>query len=378
MSSFSHRHSHPSRNNSLHLESLENRCLLAGNVVAEVNEGVLEIQGDPKENWIEIRQVGDEEFIIIGLDSPLPGDAGLGAPTTVNGQVADTFSGVRDIKAKMAGEDDYIFFNGDTAFGATQEMVIKGRVDVFGNQGGDNILFENVTIRQETHIRGNDGGDTIQFIDCNLNKHAAIRGQGQGDTIGIFRTTFRSDGLILGGNGPDRVFVGLEQGGLEGGNFRKNVYVNGGRNRDFLEFTDTRVIGNATIVGGDQKDDVDINDSVFKSHVRIDSGSGPDIIEINDTRFPGAENRLRINGGDGIDKIRIFDSLFESQDFVIRGGSGNDTKSINDSTFAEEPEEISFLGGPGLLDILDVGVFGVSNGNVFPGGFAFAGWEELA
>lgn len=351
--------------------------MMAGNVVAEVVGDTLQIEGDARENWIEINQISPDSFVVIGLDSPLPGDEGLGAPTTVNGSAADTFTGVTHFSVKMRGEDDLVFFNGDTDQGAPQAMVIKGRVDVFGNHGYDNILFEDTTINGETHIRGNDGGDTIQFIDCTLKKLGTIRGQGQGDTIGIFRTTFRSNGVIVGGNGPDRIFVGLQQGQLEGGNFRESLYINGGRNRDFIELTDTRVIGSARIVGGGQKDDIDFNDSVFKSDVRLDSGTGKDIIEINDTRFLGADNRLRFLANGGIDKIRIFDSLFEGEDLLILGGAGNDTLQINDSEFAADPDQLAFFGGPGLLDILDVGVFGDGNGNDFPGGFGFDGWEEL-
>lgn len=363
-------------------ESLESRHMLAGNVVAEVTDGLLSIEGDARENWIEIRQLSESEFLVLGVDSPLPGTEGEFAPTAINGLTAQVFSGVEDFSVKLRGEDDFVFFNGDTSQGAPGAIDISGSVLVEGNHGYDNILFEDTTIRGKTRVRGNDGGDTIQFLDCTLVSIANIRGQGQGDTIGIFRTTFRDDAIIVGGNGPDRFFIGLQQGQLEGANFRQNVFLHGGRNRDFIEFTDTRVIGNATILGGAQKDDLDFNDSVFKGDTKINSGSGKDIIELNDTRFLGATNSLLIHASGGIDKIRIFDSLFQTTDFTIRGGSGNDTLRINTSDFAIEPELLEFLGGPGLLDILDVGLdlggFSTDgNGNNFPGGFSQFGWEEL-
>lgn len=363
-------------------ESLETRTLLAGDVMGEVVDGVLTLQGDGRENWIEIQQLGPNEFEIIGLDSPFPGAEGEFAPTMVNGSESEVFSGVRDFSVRMAGEDDFVFFNGDTAQGAPQAMLIQGAVSVLGNHGGDNILFENTTIRKAVNIRGNTGGDTIQFIDCALNSVADIRGMEQGDTIGVFRTVFRDDARIIGGDGPDRIFVGLQQGSLEGASFRESVFVHGGKNRDFIEFTETTVFGNAKIVGGTEKDDLDFNDSIFRSSVRINSGSGNDIIEVNDTRFLGPSNLLRFDGGTGVDKIRIFDSLFQSNDFLIRGGAGNDTLRINTSEFSDDPDLLRFLGGPGLLDILDVGIGsdgfpGDGNGNSFPGGFSQAGWEEL-
>lgn len=362
-------------------ESLENRDMLAGDVVGEVVGDTLTLEGDWLENWIEIQQVAPFDYLVLGVDSPLPGTGGEFAPTYVNGAEAQVFSGVRNISVKLRGEDDFVFFNGDTDQGAIQPMTIAGSVLVQGNNGYDNILFENTTIRKETRVRGNDGGDTIQLIDCVLNATADIRGQGQGDTIGLFRTTFREHANIIGGGGPDRIFVGLQQGQLEGATFRKSVYVNGGLNRDFIEFTETTVLGNAKIVGGGQKDDFDFNDSIFRSDTRINSGSGNDIIEINDTRFLGSVNSLRVDGGAGIDKIRIFDSFFQIDDLLIRGGAGNDTLRINDSDFSPTPEILRFLGGPGLLDILDVGLDlgGFSsdgNGNEFPGGFSQAQWEE--
>lgn len=359
-------------------EMLETRAMLAGNVVGAVSDGVLSLTGDARENWIEIQQVGEFDFLVIGLDSPGPGGSGDLAPTKVNGMASQVFTGVSDFSIKMRGEDDFLFFNGDTGQGALGPILIQGSVDALGNTGNDNILFEDTTIKKSLRIRGNDGGDTIQLIDSTVNQIADIRGQNQGDIIGVFRSTLRNDTRIIGGDGPDQIFIGLQQGSLEGGNFRKDLYVNGGRNQDFIEFTDTRVIGSTRIVGGGEQDNIDINNSTFKSSVILNAGNGTDVIEINDGRFLGSANQLRVVSGADNDTLRIFDSLFEPSQVVIRGDAGNDSLAINTSVFSNLPSSIRFIGGDGLMDILDTGFGTDGNGNVFPGGFFQTQWEELA
>ncbi len=370
------------------IENLEERLMLAGNVTGEVIDGTLRLQGDVRDNWLQILQTTDSIFRVVGLDSPTPPEGDPSdAPTRINGAGQFFFSNVTDITFNGKRGDDFVFLNGDTGQGATREVDLPGDLRLRGSFGTDNILIENSTIRGNTHLSGNTGGDTIQTIDSTHVKRFDVFGGDQGDTIGAFRSVFRELANFNSGKGPDRIFIGLEQGSLEGSNFRKNLNIRSSDpkfigNQNFIELTKTTVIGNTKIVGGGQKDDVDINDSVFIRKFELFTTGGLDLIEINDSRFLGRGNASKIVSGGERDVIRVFDSLFEGDDILFSGGAGNDLLEIQDSDFTGDADDRLFHGGGGDLDRIDAGLPGLdpdtnTNDNLFENGSGqFIQWER--
>jgi hypothetical protein len=354
-------------------ECLEDRLLLAGDVAGSVVGGTLFLTGDGLDNWFEIQQFEPTAFLVIGRDSPGPG--GTLAPTTINGMASEVFGGVTNFRVKGNGGDEMIFFNGDTGQGGLGPITIPGFVDVKGNNGTDNILYDGVTIRRKSTTSGNDGGDTIQFIDSRVKEKLVINGGNQGDTIATIRSTFDSTAVIKGGSGPDRVFLGLQQGSLEGATFKSSLNVNLGGNRNFFESTESTFLGITKIRGGGQKDDFDINNSDFKNKTLITTSGGNDLVEINDTLF--RDSSFKLVTGSGRDKLRVFDSRFDTDSTQFLAGSDNDNFSFNDSFFTGLVDGRAFRGGAGNLDRLNAGLFGADNNNVFAGGSGKVdGWEK--
>src|SRR5262249_14916053 len=71
----------------LHVEQLEGRAMLAGNVTASVSGGNLIIRGDNVDNGVVISQTDPGTYLVTGIDT-------AGGPTTINGNTDATFTGV--------------------------------------------------------------------------------------------------------------------------------------------------------------------------------------------------------------------------------------------------------------------------------------------
>ena len=69
------------KNRHLSYESLERRCLLAGDVAVSLEGGALVVSGDELANQIDVAQADNGDVVFTGRDN-----------TTINGQAEFTFS----------------------------------------------------------------------------------------------------------------------------------------------------------------------------------------------------------------------------------------------------------------------------------------------
>ena len=85
----------------LRVERLEDRALLAGNVVVQVLDGSAIITGDVQSNSIAIDQPGPNQFSITGNDS-----------TTINGESLVVVTATKDLQIDLKGGGDQVGLNG--------------------------------------------------------------------------------------------------------------------------------------------------------------------------------------------------------------------------------------------------------------------------
>jgi hypothetical protein len=147
----------------LGIEKLDDRSMLAGNVVAAVSEGALQITGDSKDNVITVRQTGESTWTVTGL----PAITSLKTPTKINGLTSpQVFEGVESIDIVTGnGNDGVAVLNGflpgelsvDT--GANKDFVALtnlqlGSVNVSTGGDTDGLLVVNVTVNSEGPTEG--------------------------------------------------------------------------------------------------------------------------------------------------------------------------------------------------------------------------------
>src|SRR5882757_11237575 len=107
-------------NRTLSFQTLEDRSLMAGNVAVSVQNHALVVNGDNKDNAIEIQPIGNGQYKIFNTDGA----------TTVNGQLTpQVFSGITgDFKIKLNGGTDVLSI--DNAAHGVPNMVLPGNLSV--------------------------------------------------------------------------------------------------------------------------------------------------------------------------------------------------------------------------------------------------------
>lgn len=132
------------------LESLEERAVLAGNVLVQFLSGDLVITGDGSSNDIEIRSTGTiDEFKITGIG------------TTINGRsgpfVFDNFDFTGDIRVKMKGGNDRVLMHGaDSGFG---DLDAWDDLSINMGEGDDKLYLKYI------QTGGNGGTEQDVLID---------------------------------------------------------------------------------------------------------------------------------------------------------------------------------------------------------------------
>jgi hypothetical protein len=81
----------------LAFENLENRAMLAGNVISSFNNGLLNLCGDAKGDQFLVRQLSSGDWCVSGLNN-----------TKIDGKKSETFSEVCSINIKTLGGNDVV------------------------------------------------------------------------------------------------------------------------------------------------------------------------------------------------------------------------------------------------------------------------------
>jgi hypothetical protein len=325
-------------------ESLEERNLLAGDVLVSVLEGRLVIEGDELANNIAITAGAEAgSFVISGLDGTTvhEGEAPA-AEVTVTGVEAGVRVELGEGDDTMALADVSIQSNVSINMGEGNDTVevgigagepgevmpdevsvmIRGALRITTEGGNDEITVDDATIRGSLHVDAGDGDDTVSLGGMNGTVGVASLG-GLGGLGGI-----------LNGEKIDaRVHV---RGSL-------HVDLGGGSNELDMNFVHAKLF--ASVEGGSEDDDINIGESQMLS-LSVRTGDGMDTISLEGVRG----GFVHLLAGDGNDDVSIVDSAFFLLGVLL--GDGDDTLTTDglSAKFA------TLLGGEGEDRLEELGV----------------------
>lgn len=282
------------------IQVLENRALLAGNVLASLSGSSLSVTGDSLDNSVEVTVI-DNQVVLRGLSN-----------TTINGSNAlfviaantDTAPGNITIQTG-AGNDTVIFsrnvkvsgstwLDGGTgndalsAIGAT----FRQTVSIYGRRGNDTISMQNVTTEGLLRIKGNSGDDLISLTNLTANGEIRIEGNSGTDGVSFNNVTANSSTKINTGAGNDDIVI-------RGSTLSGALRVRTKQNSDMLLMDGNTVGGQVALNMGSTSDSVQLrNTNTFNSAFNVQSGDGnADAVDPGTATVFNAGRRVRKSEG---------------------------------------------------------------------------------
>jgi hypothetical protein len=328
----------------LHVESLETRNLLAGNVGAFISGGDLFVTGDDAANTITIESAGVNTVQVRGFNSA------DGTPTSVKGspnalRIFNNFTG--DIFINMKGGDDVVRIT---------NLVVPGAVIANAGQGSDEILTGHTTVGDNARfgntpsgslyvqgdfkVVGDVGADTLFQSGVHV-QGVGVANLGDGnDTLRVQRPAGSGENVeyaanltVLPGNGNDAIDVeglivddnlviddatGALNANLRSMDVHANFSMFTDQAADRVEISATNTHGELLIVteGGEDF----INVSAIANRLRINSGSENDQVRVASSNLDTLYTQL----GTGADSLELL-SVYTHQRIDALGNNGNDT-----------------------------------------------------
>ena len=184
------------------LRRLEDRTVPAGNVIAVVNGGVLNVIGDGLDNQVWIAGDGYFRAIIRSIDGT----------TTINGQAGPvTLSGIT-----------------------------RG-YDIVMDSGNDTLALSGIHAWRSLSIDLGSGNNALHIVDSHSWRDTRIVAGGNNDGIQIVNSNFWRDSMIDPGDGNDII-------NLPGTTFWRRTWINGGPGINVLTRDTARFFGPSEIV----------------------------------------------------------------------------------------------------------------------------------
>lgn len=176
----------------LAFELLENRLLLAGNVLASVDHGDLVVRGDGADNAIQITQESPGIYKVTGLDG-----------TTVNGVAAftNTTEVTDDFDIRMHKGADHVLIQGTSAITVPDDLRVRT------GRGNDGVSLKDVTVNDDTQIRLRADDDSLNIVDSTFKDHFKLRAATGLDKIAVEGSQFDDDADLRTGAGDDIVVL---------------------------------------------------------------------------------------------------------------------------------------------------------------------------
>lgn len=255
----------------------ESRRLLAGNVQAFVDDGILLLVGDGLANEISL------------TTSPAGGATVTGVGTTINGGTAavNIDPGFGNLTADLAGGDDrlrvdgfavgdhFSVFGGDGADRVTIRTLHAKNVHI-ETGAGDDVMDLQLTTRKSAHIDLGEGVDIVSLAGVRTGRNLKVFAGGGNDTVHIGGSTIGRKLRVESGAGNDEVLLAAQT------RVRKRTQIALEAGDDFLGFAPT---GTA------------VRSAEFRGRTGIDAGDGNDRIAIDASA--GLGSGAEVDGGAG-------------------------------------------------------------------------------
>lgn len=270
-------------------ESLETRALMAGNIAASVQGGLLILRGDEAANSVVI-QAGTNGALQV-----------TGAATTINGGASFSATGVtRGVSVILGDGADSVTF-GDSAqvtfpgavvvdTGAGNDRIsgqLKNTGAVTFNTGtqADTVVLTNsqlgtLVINTDPLLARDSGADRVTLSGVQASRAAVIRTGAGNDVVDITNGSFPLSLTVSTDAGNDRTTIRGTTTPLAVGGA---LTVNSGRGNDVVQTSNVRVNGPATFVNLDGSSQVTLNRLTATDGIYASLGMGDDDLIITDS-----------------------------------------------------------------------------------------------
>ena len=341
----------------LFVESLENRALLAGNVMVSVSGGDLIIRGDGSGNGVSVEQLDNGRYFVTGFSTS------NNVNTTINGQANGRIvSGVTDDIDVSLGDGYDIFVMSNSAF-RRQQLANQlsnnsaGAVPASPEAASSNVHAVTTRVQGNLLIGMGNGNDGVGF-----GARVGSR-NGHGDVIkGSIIANVGSDDTV---NGNDRVISDYSEAFDDmqfiTGRGNDSVRVDHARVGDFLfadlgegndTFTSNEARGfHSQVYGRAGNDRIDVTNYFFEEEVFLNGGDGNNNIDANGL----SGNHINITTGNGTDNVNVQKSR-SFDDYIVNTGAGNDFVRLN-NTDVDDVLSVFLLDGDDTLRISNSSAF---------------------
>ncbi len=317
---------------SLGFEPLEDRSLLAGNVVAVLTEGLLTVLGDDQANGVcIIYDVATKTHRVLGTDSG-------GSATAINGELAPatpaTFSGVKNVHIRLGlGDDKLDFGAADQVYtGIAKQLAIEMgsgndqvRLGRAGNaaSAGTHVLHR-LYVSKGIYVDLGDGDDQLQVANMKTSKSLIVfAGDGNDDVT--FATEFTPTGatnptlfpVTIKGNLHVHLGQGDDELTILHALVGQHLLVRDPSGAAIIGIADVGIEKKLDIVTGHQNDQVML-DYVVADDLKIQTNGGNDDVKVDHSRF----KRLNVQTGGGSDDLTLRNSR-TTQVTYLDGGEGD-------------------------------------------------------
>ena len=285
------------------VETLEDRKLLAGNVVANItNSGNLVINGDGANNNISV-EISEDGFVAITGNDGENIDAGNLEFSRVSGDVRINMRGGDDIVLVDGGGNELPVRNLNLIAGSGNDRVavqnvasITGNLVINTGSGNDEVYMNYAETSGDLTISSGSGDDYI--LAGVQAKNITIKSGSGNDVIGLYQSNASEDVLITSSSGDDLVNVGDSSSGLFSPTPR-NFTIRTGSGNDNIYINDSKNTGsNFVIASGGGNDNLTMGRSF--GDLNINLGGGKDFMFLSDHAGTGTAR-----GGGGFDRFGL-------------------------------------------------------------------------
>ena len=312
----------------MRFESLEQKQLLAGDVLVNVVHGVLTLEGDNLANQVVVTAGEDPgTYVIHGRDGTqlISGDADGAAEVVVDG--------VRNgLRANLGGGDDVLVIH-DAAF--------RGNVAINMGAGNDHVLVGVVPPAGDASLVDAELPPT-DMASVKVAQNLLINTGAGDDTVVVDNTVAHGGLVVAAGAGDDTVRIGHPDAMPSDGNGTTEAPASTAET-DLPPRPSVSIGRGVSAVLGEGADSLFVN-SLRSGVLFADGGAGADTMRINGVQ----SNAVTVLGGrgDGADDVALHDVA--TRVLAVALGAGDDSLTLS----GVKTQLALLSGGPGEGDTL--------------------------
>ena len=336
------------------IESLEDRQMLAGNVVATITgAGDLVVRGDAADNTVAVEVDSVGNVTVTGYDGTTVDDTNLSS-TQLSGNIRISTFGGDDNVAIYGGDYDIPVENISivTGSGNDQALIanvdgIDGQVNINTGVGNDAATIKYANATGNVTINSGAGSDT-NVLNTVTGNDIKINSGADADADFVYQTAAVDDMTITSTSGNDTVNIeGVIAADL-------NVSTGSGDDQVYITEAHTKYDTSLTTAGGNDK--LVITNSEVTGDLKVNTGAGDDQLCMKYIQS-AAEGRTTVSTGAGNDQFEIGEvEIGDSANLNLGGGADEvavigsvvGTGVANGGTGIDGISDAANIGGLGL------------------------------